>query len=63
MPVLMNSRMNAWSRRSAKLLPEQVCNSRARSLTDSTADGISGTAGGFIRAIGNSLISLAQTDV
>lgn len=38
------------------------CRMNAWSLTDSTADGISGTAKGFVRTIGDSFISLAQAD-
>ena len=56
-PVSISSRISAASRLFSNEVPLQVATRRVMSASDSTGTGTSGTAGGFILAIGLSAIS------
>jgi hypothetical protein len=56
-PPSMNSRSNAVSRRSAKVIPSHAFKSSRRSSSSTTATGTLGTDGGRMLRIGDSAIS------
>jgi hypothetical protein len=53
--------ISAVSRRASKLLPAQAARSRRSASSGTTGMGLSGTIGGFMRAIGLTAISSSSS--
>jgi hypothetical protein len=60
-PVSSRKVINAVSRRASKLLPAQAASSRRSASSGTTGTGLSGTIGGFMRAIGLIAISSSSS--